>query len=70
VTCAARAEGGPAAAAAAAQAARKGADGTAGLTARAGRSSYVSAEAQAGVPDPGACAVAAWLETLAAHLAL
>ena len=58
------ADGGKAAAEAASAAARKGSDATAKLTARAGRSSYISAEAQAGIPDPGAYAVAAWFDAL------
>ncbi len=52
--------------AAAAAAARAGADATARLRkARAGRSSYVAARHLAGVPDPGAEAVALLLEGLA-----
>ena len=50
----------------AAQAARKGADATAAmLRARAGRSTYVSAENLKGINDPGAEAVALLLEGLA-----
>ena len=53
--------------AAAARAARAGAEKTATMAkANAGRSSYVRAEALAGVPDPGAVAVAVVLEALAA----
>ena len=52
--------------AAAAAAARAGADATARLRkARAGRSNYVAARHLAGVPDPGAEAVALLLEGLA-----
>ena len=51
----------------AAQAARKGADATAGMMlARAGRSTYVSAENLKGINDPGAEAVAMLLEGLSA----
>lgn len=51
----------------AASAARKGADATAAMTsARAGRSTYVSADNLKGVNDPGAEAVALLLEGLAA----
>ena len=51
----------------AAQAARKGADSTAGMMrARAGRSTYVSAENLKGINDPGAEAVAILLEGLSA----
>ena len=51
---------------AAAQAAAEGAARTAAMTkARAGRSSYVRADALAGVPDPGAIAVAAIFEAIA-----
>ena len=50
----------------AARAARNGADSTARMKkARAGRSSYVSAANLAGVPDPGAVAVAGLFEGLA-----
>jgi len=52
--------------AAAAAAARRGAELTAAMTrARAGRSSYVPAEALRGVADPGAAAMAAVLEAIA-----
>ncbi|MBX3206236.1 MAG: dihydroxyacetone kinase subunit DhaK [Labilithrix sp.] len=52
--------------AAAAKAASDGAARTASMTAaRAGRSSYVRADALRGVPDPGAAAVAAVFEALA-----
>ena len=52
--------------AAAGAAARRGAELTSTMTrARAGRSSYVPAEALRGVPDPGAVAMAAVLEALA-----
>lgn len=52
--------------AAAAEAARKGADATAGMTrAKAGRASYLSADKLAGYNDPGAEGVARLLETLA-----
>ena len=51
----------------AAQAARKGADATTGMMlARAGRSTYVSAENLKGINDPGAEAVAMLLEGLSA----
>jgi dihydroxyacetone kinase len=50
----------------AARAARKGADATAAMTrARAGRSTYVSADNLKGINDPGAEAVALLLEGLA-----
>ena len=50
---------------AAAVAARLGAARTATITrARAGRSSYVPEQALRGVPDPGAVAMAALLESL------
>jgi ATP-dependent dihydroxyacetone kinase len=50
----------------AARAARKGADATAGMTrARAGRSTYVSADRLKGINDPGAEAVATLLDGLA-----
>lgn len=52
---------------AAARAARAGAEGTAGLRAALGRSSYVG-ERSVGVPDPGAIAVAHQLEAIAAAL--
>ncbi|GJP44461.1 hypothetical protein CLOM_g8046 [Closterium sp. NIES-68] len=53
----------PAAAlAAAAEAAAAGAESTKSMPALAGRSSYVPAEVLASVPDPGAKAVAAWLQ--------
>jgi ATP-dependent dihydroxyacetone kinase len=52
--------------AAAAEAARKGADATAGMTrAKAGRASYLSADKLAGFNDPGAEGVARLFETLA-----
>ncbi len=52
--------------AAAAKAARKGADATASMTrARAGRSTYVSADRLKGINDPGAEAVATLLDGLA-----
>lgn len=52
--------------AAAAAAARQGAERTASMTrARAGRSSYVPADALRGVADPGAAAMAAVLEAIA-----
>jgi dihydroxyacetone kinase len=50
---------------AAAAAARRGAEGTKAMTARAGRSSYVPAEALRGHADPGAVAFAAVFEALA-----
>jgi dihydroxyacetone kinase len=54
---------------AAASAARRGADATAAMSrANAGRSSYVREESLRGVPDPGAVAVAAVLEALAADV--
>jgi dihydroxyacetone kinase len=67
--------GGPLAAAeAAAKAATEGCENTKNMVARAGRSSYINAAAQAGVPDPGAFAVAAWAAaaatSLKAHLPL
>ncbi|CAI7848841.1 unnamed protein product [Closterium sp. NIES-53] len=51
-----------AALAAAAQAAAAGAESTKSMPALAGRSSYVPAEVLLSVPDPGAMAVAAWLQ--------
>lgn len=56
-------------ASAASQAAKSGADGTAQMRARAGRSSYVSEAATHGVADPGACGAAAWLAAAAHSLA-
>ncbi|CAI5529456.1 unnamed protein product [Closterium sp. Naga37s-1] len=55
-------ESAAAALAAAAQAAAAGAESTKSMPALAGRSSYVPAEVLASVPDPGAMAVAAWLQ--------
>ncbi|MBP7001435.1 dihydroxyacetone kinase subunit DhaK [Amaricoccus sp.] len=53
---------------AAARAARAGAEATAGMTrARAGRAAYILAGDLAGVPDPGAMAVAAAFEAVAAQ---
>lgn len=49
---------------AAAQAARDGAAGTAAMQSRRGRSSYIDDRAL-GHPDPGAVAVAMWLEAAA-----
>ncbi|GBQ14337.1 dihydroxyacetone kinase subunit DhaK [Swaminathania salitolerans] len=49
----------------AAQAARKGADSTRGMTARAGRASYIPPEQLADIPDPGAEAIALLFEALA-----
>ncbi|GIL91803.1 hypothetical protein Vretimale_7317 [Volvox reticuliferus] len=54
-----------AAAAAAADAAEAGADATRGMSATAGRSSYVPAEVLAEVADPGATAAAVWLRAVA-----
>jgi dihydroxyacetone kinase len=52
---------------AAASAAATGAQTTAGIgTARAGRASYVPTEHLAGVPDPGAEAIAVALRAMAA----
>ena len=51
--------------AAAAAAAKSGADGTKGMKARKGRSSYVPEDVLASVPDPGAQAVAIWLQAIA-----
>lgn len=54
----------------AAQAAREGAERTATMThARAGRAAYLSAETLAGVPDPGAVAVALAFEAIRDALA-
>ena len=50
---------------AAATAGKRGAESTAGMTAGAGRSCYVPEEAQKGVVDPGATAIAKFLEGLA-----
>lgn len=50
--------------AAAARAARQGAEATAGMKPRRGRSSYIGDRAL-GQPDPGAMAVAVWLEAAA-----
>jgi dihydroxyacetone kinase len=52
------------AARAAAAAAEEGARGTAGLVARRGRSVYLG-ERVLGTPDPGAQAVAVWLQAIA-----
>ena len=48
----------------AAEAARRGADDTAGMVARLGRASYLG-ERATGIPDGGAVAVAIWLEAIA-----
>ena len=53
---------------AAAAAARRGAEATASMAARAGRSSYLSQEQTEGVPDPGAFAVAAAVQAVATVL--
>ncbi|CAL8469949.1 g9491 [Coccomyxa elongata] len=50
----------------AAAAAQEGAERTRGMAASAGRSSYVPEAVLKDVPDPGACAVAAWMGALAA----
>eukprot|EP00967_Tisochrysis_lutea_P135586 scaffold240856_cov27-Tisochrysis_lutea.AAC.1 len=55
--------------AAAALAAREGATATCGMSANAGRSSYVNADVLKNVPDPGAMAVAGWLGALADAIA-
>jgi triose/dihydroxyacetone kinase / FAD-AMP lyase (cyclizing) len=57
----------PAALAMAVEAARTGADGTANVTARLGRSSYLG-ERVIGHPDPGAQAVVLWLNAAGAAL--
>jgi dihydroxyacetone kinase len=49
------------------EAARRGADATASMTARRGRSSYLG-ERALGHPDPGAVAVVTWLEAIAGAL--
>jgi len=59
----------PAALSGAADAARRGADATAAMIPRRGRSSYLSGRV-VGHVDPGAEAVAIWLESLARHWAL
>lgn len=64
-TAARTGQSGAAAAAAAAAAAQAGAEDTKGMSALAGRASYVPAETLAGIPDPGAVAVAVWLRALA-----
>ena len=51
--------------AAAAAAAKSGADGTKGMKASKGRSSYVPEDVLALVPDPGAQGVAIWLQAIA-----
>ncbi|KAK9836762.1 hypothetical protein WJX74_007596 [Apatococcus lobatus] len=51
--------------AAAAAAAKSGADGTKGMKAKKGRSSYVPEGVLASVPDPGAQGVAIWLQAIA-----
>ncbi len=48
---------------AAVEAAKRGAEHTAQMVARVGRSSYLG-ERSIGFPDPGACAVAIWLEAV------
>ena len=53
---------------AAAEAAQQGAEATRGMTAAAGRSSYVPEAVLADVPDPGARAVALWLGAVAKAL--
>ena len=52
----------------AAKAARKGADGTLGMTAKLGRSVYVGENAYKKCPDPGAVGLAVFLEGLAEAL--
>jgi len=54
---------------AAAAAAKTGAEATKAMTAGAGRASYVPLEVLKDVPDPGAMAVAMWLEAIASSLA-
>ena len=49
----------------AASAGKRGAESTANMSAGAGRSCYVPEEAQKGVVDPGATAIAKFLEGLA-----
>ncbi len=49
----------------AAVAARKGADATRGMKARAGRAAYIPSEQLADIPDPGAEAIAVLFESLA-----
>jgi triose/dihydroxyacetone kinase / FAD-AMP lyase (cyclizing) len=51
-----------------AKAAAEGAEATKYMQARAGRSTYVPAEALKGVPDPGAVAMARWLDSVAKEL--
>ena len=48
----------------AAAAAKAGAEGTKGMTAGAGRSSYIPGEEIQGIPDPGAMAVSIWLDAI------
>lgn len=55
--------------AAAAAAASSGVDATRSMAATAGRASYLPTEALAGVPDPGAAALCAWLQAAAQALA-
>ena len=57
-----------AAANAAAGAARGGAEATQSMSAAAGRASYVSEESLANISDPGAMAVAFWLEAVSEAL--
>ena len=57
-----------AAAIAAAQAAHRGAESTKGMAAAAGRSSYVPQTVLADNADPGAVAVAIWIEAVATVL--
>jgi dihydroxyacetone kinase len=54
---------------AAAEAAQAGAQATKAMAAGAGRASYVPAENMKDVPDPGAMAVAIWLQAIAKSLA-
>lgn len=60
---------GPEVAAAAAAAAAAGAEATRSMDAKAGRASYVPGAAGAAVPDPGAAAVAVWVQAVASALA-
>lgn len=61
-------EAASAAAHAAANAAQEGAEATRSMSAAAGRASYVSEESLADNPDPGAMAVAIWLEAVSEEL--
>lgn len=53
---------------AASSAAEQGAEATKSMAGRAGRSGYVNESILRGIPDPGAHAVAVWMNALAQQL--